>query len=67
MSFVGSALVLAVGMTVISGVLSLLGVETRPLRLLLPTGLVYCVVFSACYASAEVWRGRRRDKQSPPE
>lgn len=56
--FLIAAVVLAVGMTVVTAVLMLIGLETRPIGAIVPTALIYCVVFSACYASAGTWRER---------
>lgn len=56
--FLIAAVVLAVGMSVVTAVLMLIGLESRPIGAIVPTGLIYCVVFSACYASAGTWRER---------
>ena len=56
--FLTAAAVLAVGMAGITAALMIVGLETRPIGAIVPTGLIYCIVFSAIHASAHTWRER---------
>lgn len=69
--FLIAAVVLTVGMTLITAGLVLIGLEKRPIGEIVPTGLVYCAVFSALYASAPTLRERLHkrpsdDRRRPP-